>query len=59
LFFLEQVLVLDNLDRGRKIAAVGRHYGVDESTIRFTWKIRARSGETFKASISASANVFG
>jgi hypothetical protein len=57
--FVREVLVLDKLGRGRKIAAVGRHYGVVESTIRFTLKIKARSGEGFKTSVSANAKVFG
>jgi hypothetical protein len=53
---LEQVQVLDKLGRGKKIAAVERHYGA-ESTVHFMAKIKTRSGETLKASVSPSAKL--
>ena len=52
-----KVDLLDQLSRRQSVASVGRHYGVNESTVRYIWKNEKAIQESVATSAVPSIKV--
>ena len=53
----EKVKILDKLGSGESASSVGRHYGINESTVRYIRKAEARIRESVRSSAPECAKV--